>query len=429
MTAPPEDTLPPLLAALYRRGHGGMKLGLTTMAAAAERVGVRWSAAKYVHIAGTNGKGSTAAMVAAGARAAGFRTGLYTSPHLSRFAERIRIDGEPISDGALAVALGRALAEELTFFETATLAALLAFEAAGCDFVVLEVGLGGRLDATNIVPRERLVATAITSIGLDHQQWLGDTHAAIAREKAGILKKDVPCILGPSLSEAAGARGAEARAAIVGRAQEVGATLVDAGGPETATTTDFWSENRATARAVLARSGLTGAIIEAALAAATWPGRFEILNAVDARFAGRWLLDGAHNEDGARALAATLRDRNVAPAAVVFGAMGDKDFRGVCMLLREALPACPFVFVAPRALGIATSSSSPAGALPARAAADPAELARQFDGIAVPSLEDALAEAQRKAAGGLVLVTGSLYLVGAARTLLLAEPSDPPIAL
>jgi dihydrofolate synthase/folylpolyglutamate synthase len=405
-----------------------MKLGLAGMERAAAATGVRWSAAKYVHIAGTNGKGSTAAMVAAGARAAGFRTGLYTSPHLARFAERIRIDGVPIADDALAVALARALVENLTFFETATLAALLAFEAAGCEFVVLEVGLGGRLDATNIVPGERLLATAITSIGLDHQQWLGETRAAIAREKAGILKKGVPCILGPSLGVAAGARGAEARAAIERRAAEVGAVLVDAGGAETTPNTDFWSENRSTARAVLASGGLHGATIESALADATWPGRFETVTAVDGRFPGRWLLDGAHNEDGVRALTATLDARGVRPRAVVFGAMGDKNFLEVCTHLRAALPGCAFVFVAPRALGIATGSVG-AGALPARAAADPGELARQFAGIAAPSLEDALAEAHQQASGGLVLVTGSLYLVGAIRALLLGEATDPPIAL
>jgi dihydrofolate synthase/folylpolyglutamate synthase len=405
-----------------------MKLGLAAMEAAAARAGVRWSASKYVHIAGTNGKGSTAAMVAAGAAAAGFRTGLYTSPHLARFAERIRIDGAPISDDALAVALNRALAENLTFFETATLAALLAFEAAGCDFVVLEVGLGGRLDATNIVPGERLLATAITSIGLDHQQWLGDTRAAIAREKAGILKKGVPCILGPSLSEAAGARGAEAREAIARCAAEVGATLVDACGAGPATNTDFWSENRATARALLAVGGLHGATIEAALANATWPGRFETITAGNGHFSGPWLLDGAHNEDGVRALTATLLARAVRPSAVVFGAMGDKNFHEVCIHLRAALPGCPFVFVAPRALGIATGSAG-TGSLPARAAADPIELARQFGGIAAPSLEDALTEARRQAPEGLVLVTGSLYLVGASRALLLGEATDPPIAL
>ncbi len=418
------DALAPLLAALYRRGHGGMKLGLAAMESAAAAAGVRWSAAKYVHIAGTNGKGSTAAMVAAGARSAGFRTGLYTSPHLARFAERIRIDGVPITDDELAAALGRALVENLTFFETATLAALLAFEAAGCEFVVLEVGLGGRLDATNIVPRDRLLATAITSIGLDHQQWLGETREAIAREKAGILKKGVPCILGPSLREAASA---EARAAIESCAAEVGATLVDAGGAEPPSA-DFWSENRSTARAILASGGLHGTRIEAALADATWPGRFETVAAIDGRFSGRWLLDGAHNEDGVRALTATLDARGVRPRAVVFGAMGDKNFHEVCMHLRAALPGCAFVFVAPRALGIATGSVGP-GVLPARAAADPRELAHKFDGIAAASLEDALAEAHQQASGGLVLVTGSLYLVGASRALLLGEATDPPIAL
>src|SRR5262249_28783912 len=141
-----------------------------------------------VHVAGTNGKGSTSAMIESIARAGGLRTGLYTSPHLCRFAERIRIDGQPIDDDSLPRVLQRSLAAgpELSFFEVATLAALLAFREADVDLAILEVGLGGRLDATNIVRSPR--CAAVTRIALDHQEMLGNTIDAIAREKAAIAK-------------------------------------------------------------------------------------------------------------------------------------------------------------------------------------------------------------------------------------------------
>src|SRR5262249_12747203 len=144
-----------------------------------------------VHVAGTNGKGSVCAMVDSIARAARLRTGLATSPHLCRFAERIRLSGEPIADDAFARALGRGLdcKTDLTFFESLTVAAFDAFREAAVDLAILEVGLGGRLDATNVVPSP--LCTAITSIALDHTALLGDSLQAIAREKAGIAKKAV----------------------------------------------------------------------------------------------------------------------------------------------------------------------------------------------------------------------------------------------
>ncbi|HEY8079779.1 MAG TPA: Mur ligase family protein, partial [Labilithrix sp.] len=171
------------LTALYARVPLGMRLGLDAMHASCTHMRHPERAFEVVHVAGTNGKGSTSAMVEAIARAAGRRTGLYTSPHLCRFAERIRIDGEPIDDDALAATLSRALGEEdLSFFETATLAAFLAFRERRVELAVVEVGIGGRLDATNVIPPPR--CAAITRVALDHMDKLGDTLEAIAREKA-----------------------------------------------------------------------------------------------------------------------------------------------------------------------------------------------------------------------------------------------------
>ncbi|PTE20427.1 bifunctional folylpolyglutamate synthase/dihydrofolate synthase, partial [Cereibacter changlensis JA139] len=169
-----------------------------------------------IHIAGTNGKGSTQAMIRAGLEASGDRVHAYTSPHLARFHERIRLAGELISEPALAALLDECVAangpEEITFFEITTCAAFLAFARTPADFTLLEVGLGGRLDATNVVEKPRL--TIITPVSVDHQQYLGETLPEIAGEKAGILKRGVPCVVGPQSPE--GLKVIEARAARLG---------------------------------------------------------------------------------------------------------------------------------------------------------------------------------------------------------------------
>ena len=166
------------LARLYARIPLGMRLGLDPMRAACARLGHPERAFESVHVAGTNGKGSVCAMVESIARAAGLKTGLFTSPHLCRFAERIQIGGEPLDDATLTETLDRALdgAPELSFFETATLAAFLAFRDAKVDIAIVEVGIGGRLDATNVLPRPR--AAAITRIALDHTCLLYTSDAA-----------------------------------------------------------------------------------------------------------------------------------------------------------------------------------------------------------------------------------------------------------
>jgi dihydrofolate synthase/folylpolyglutamate synthase len=206
-------TLAEALSSLYARVPFGIRLGLDGMKDACRAAGHPERAFPSVHVAGTNGKGSVCAMTTAIARAQGLRTGLYTSPHLARFAERIQIDGQPLDDAILAELLSDTLdrAPELTFFEVATLAAFRAFREAKVDLAVLEVGLGGRLDATNVIPPPR--AAAVTRIALDHTDRLGTTLDAIAREKAGIAKPGVELIVGPLAPEARAAVDEVARAA------------------------------------------------------------------------------------------------------------------------------------------------------------------------------------------------------------------------
>jgi dihydrofolate synthase/folylpolyglutamate synthase len=393
------------LAALYARVPLGIRLGLEPMQAACARAGHPERAFEAVHVGGTNGKGSTCAMLEASARAAGRRTGLYTSPHLVRFAERIRVDGAPIGDDALTTVLEEALevGAELSFFETATLAAFLAFRAAGVELAVVEVGIGGRLDATNVLPAPR--ATAITGVAFDHMDRLGDTLGAIAREKAAIAKPGVPMVLG--------ALGPEARGAAIEVAAARGARLVTA----RELPSDVWvglagphqRANAAVAWALGAELELSEAARREGTRAARWPGRLEHVDVTDGALAGRFVLDGAHNPDGARALERALDGERV--GALVFGALADKPWRAMLDVLGGV--AAPR-FYAP-----------PAG----RAPADPALLAATLPGAAAPTLREGLRLALEAAGGDLVVVCGSLYLVGEARALLLGLAPDPIVAL
>lgn len=428
------------LARLYALAKRGARRGLDPIREACAVEGDPQDRFASVHIAGTNGKGSVAASMESIARAAGLRTGLYTSPHLGRFAERIRIDGAPISDALLARHLTSVLDRHpvLTFFEVATLAAFQVFYEARVDLAVLEVGLGGRLDATNAVTRPR--ATAITSISYDHTELLGESIELIAGEKAGILKSGVPLITG-ALPRAAAqvieARAREMSAAPVWRVGEEitttthgsrGEHLVVQGpvGRSISVTPALFGEHQRHNAAVavglswLVRSppaGIPALAIEdvaiaRGIAAVQWPGRLETLATDD----GAVLLDGAHNEEGARALANEIAERK-GPHALVFGAMGDKAWGTMVRLLAPHFVARVFV----------TPSASGAG----RSAADPGALnALDPEGVVADTLGGAL-ELARAAVGrdGTVVVAGSLYLVGEARSLLLGEPRDPQVGL
>ncbi len=216
--------LRPVLERLYALASRGRVLGLERMQAACDVLGNPERSFETVHVGGTNGKGTVSAFVASMAHASGKRVGLYTSPHLVRFAERIQIGGVPIDDARLVRLLTQAMdvGPDLTFFEVATLTALLAFREAQVDLAVLEVGLGGRFDATNVIPPPRVAA--ITRISFDHVAELGDTLAKIAYEKAGIIKAGSAVIVGKLHPDAV--------AVVEKRVEEVGARLVPLGSPE-----------------------------------------------------------------------------------------------------------------------------------------------------------------------------------------------------
>ncbi len=399
-----------LLARLAALAAAGVELGLERVRLALARLGDPQKRFAAVQIAGTNGKGSTAVMTEAILRAGGFSTGLYTSPHLARFTERIRIGGREVEGDRLAALDRRVVATgvSLTYFEVATVLGFLAMAEAGVEIGVLETGLGGRLDAvTTCEP----LATAITSIGLDHQDYLGASLRAIAGEKAGILKPGVRCFLGRLPLEAA--------LEIARVADRVGAPLAHLG-------RDFQSpegrlglvgaHQRDNAGLALALAGaaadglgrpLDGAATARALAAVRWPGRLE-------RLGDDLLLDSAHNAEGAQALAAALPLLAVGRRVVLLvSVVRDKDSAGIFEALRPAASA------------IVLTRSPSVRALP------PAELAalagRWFAEVAVrDELEGALAEARRRAGvGGLVVVCGSMFLVGAVRARVTGEPVDP----
>jgi len=426
------------VAGLYlaRRVRFGMKFGLDTMRALVAEMGHPERAYPSLLVAGTNGKGSVVAYCDSVLRACGLRTGRYTSPHLVRVNERIAVDGRDITgrDFAAAVRAVRDAAERLvrrrvlrahpTFFEVLTAAAFAHFQRRRVDVAVLEVGLGGRLDATNVVDP---VASAIVSIDFDHEVYLGRTLAAIAGEKAGILRAGRPTVVGPVAEEA--------RKAIRDRAREVGARVVDATrgatysfgharaaeGPDRVdlrTPSGRYAglkplpgahqrENLLVALRLLEEAKAQGISVDlrrvpGAVARTRWPGRLETVPGHPAL-----VLDGAHNPAGARALAAHLRGGP--PFVLLFGAMADKDVHG---LARELFPlATEIVLTRPRV----------------SRAASPDEIARRASPLAdpahrEPSVARALRLARRLArAHGpdtAVVVAGSLYLVGAVMLLL-----------
>lgn len=397
---------------LYARAGKGIRLGLEPMRAACSEFGHPEHGPAYVHVAGTNGKGSVCAMIEHGLRRAGCKTGLYTSPHLFRFAERIRVDGEPIDDEALSSVLEsvRVGAPELSFFEAATLAAFLAFRRSNVDVVVLEVGLGGRLDATNVISSHEV--SAITSIGFDHTDRLGDDLAAIAREKASIAREGRPMVLGKLPQRA--------RAAAWETAAELGAVPSASGDDreidELADRADIalagkhQKENARVAAACMKRLSIPSKSIKEALSEVSWPARLQRVRYDDVDL----LVDSAHNADGARALARYLRGEPppLGGRHLVFGAMADKAWPNMIDALDEDW------------------ASAHAVAPPGRQAADPADLARALSGHAHRSVAEALEAAARAARpDGEIVVTGSIFLCASVLAHVTGAPCDPPIAL
>lgn len=396
----------------------GVELGLDRVRLALERLGHPERRVPAIHIAGTNGKGSCAALCDSILRESGIRVGLFTSPHLVRFTERIRIDGVEIDGDHLAM-LDQAVAGTsvpLTYFEVATVLACLAFAEAQVDIAVLETGLGGRLDATSAC---QPVACAITSIAFDHEAILGHSLSAIAYEKACIAKPSVPLFLGPLPGEA--------DATIAEVAAKVGAPILRAGTdypPAPAAPALLGAHqlaNAALAVALSRQAGLAlgrpitdGHVLDG-LAEVRWPGRLE-------RILPDVLLDCAHNVEGVGSLLAALPEAN--PRVLVTSIVRDKDAARMLALLS---PHFDFV--------VATRSQSER-ALPAE---DMAAMIQQTRGGArrvscVDNPHDAVAMARDEARNqpdGLVVVAGSIFLVGAVRERLLrrspsvADASDP----
>jgi dihydrofolate synthase/folylpolyglutamate synthase len=403
------------LGRLYALAHRSRDLTLERMQAACDRFGNPEKSFEAVHVAGTNGKGTVSAFVASMSQAAGKKTGLYTSPHLIRFAERIQINGVPLDDDSLNRHLSRVLDEapELTFFETATMAGFLAFQEAKVELAVIEVGLGGRLDATNVIPPPRIAV--VTRVAFDHMEDLGDTLAKIGEEKAAIIKKGSTVVVGKLHPDA--------RDAVERRVAHVGAHLVALGSPEPIPGAALayprfamFGSNLAVAVTVAQELGIAPRTIADGIEATQWPGRNELLhrNGQDLT-----LLDCAHNPDGTVALSHVL-DPSVLgeiesrrDVALVFGALSRKSWRP--MLRRLDSVAAHKVFVAPPIDGKAV---------------DPNEMAAVCKGVVEPDVATALAKARELVgSSGLVVVTGSTYLVGAARAVLLNLPADPQIDL
>lgn len=404
---------------LFALEQFGIKLGLDNIRAILAALDHPERAWRSIHIAGTNGKGSVAAMVERGLRAAGLKTGRYTSPHLDVVEERVSIDGEPIDRRSFAAAIelvfaavdeatrAGALTVVPTFFEVSTAAAFEIFRQAGVEVAVVEVGLGGRFDATNVLAPE---VTAITSIAFDHERHLGTTLSQIAFEKAGIAKPDTPLVLGRLPGEAA------RRIAAV--AAEVGAPLIDAHG----TTTDrvypplelalpgrHQLENAAVAVAILetwsARVSLvpTTAIVTG-LTDCRWPARLEWLRLAGG---GALLIDAAHNPAGAAALATYLQDTSLAPIPMVLAVMEDKDLTG---MVKPLLPVASAFVATTVPHSRARTAASLASALRVLAPGLPID--------AEPDAEAAVTRALARAPRA--VAAGSIYLIGPLRARLLA---------
>ncbi len=372
-----------------------------------------------IHIAGTNGKGSTQAMIRAGLEAGGSKVHAYTSPHLARFHERIRLAGELISEPALTALLDECVLangpDSITFFEITTCAAFLAFARTPADFTLLEVGLGGRLDATNVV--ENPVLTVITPVSIDHQQYLGDTLPLIAGEKAGILKRGIPCVVGPQDPE--GLAVIEARAARLGapllahgqhwHVQEDRNRLIyqDENGlldlPLPNLPGPHQIQNAGAAIAALRYLGRDDTACEAAVTRAVWPARMQRLRSgplVQSAPRVELWLDGGHNPAGGAAIAATLARMPKRETHLICGMLNTKDVRGYMLPLAGQVSRLHAVTI-----------PNEKNTLPAEVTRD-AALFAGIGAVTADSVADALTAIAATNPEARVLICGSLYLAG-----------------
>jgi len=394
---------------LYGLRLFGAKFGLENTLRLAALAGHPHERLRFIHVAGTNGKGSTCAMLEGIFREAGLRVGLFTSPHLVHFGERIQVNRMPIPEGKVVRLMNelRQLLREFpaeahpTFFEVVLVMALRYFAEQNCDLVILETGLGGRLDATNIVMP---LASVITNIQFDHQRWLGHSISAIAAEKAGIIKPGVPVITG--------AREPEALVVIQETARRMRSplTLVTPDHLQHAPLSEIElpllgchqrfnaAVAMATVRTLRNSFPVGDATLRNALKKVIWPGRLQLVARPDGQ---KLLLDGAHNPAGAAALSAALAEHfpNQRPA-LILGILEDKDWRLMCEILAP---------IASRVVCVPLSSErtmAPATLIAACRRANPFADAQTCSSVA---------EAMRKLASEpFVLASGSLYLIGEA---------------
>lgn len=413
---------------LHSFGKFGIQLGLERIEKLLQELGQPQLNVRCIHVAGTNGKGSTSAFISAALQSAGLRTGLYTSPHLVDYPERFKIDGDEISWEALGGILGEVKhasdrltasgTESPTEFEVLTAAAFLWFARENVDYAVIETGLGGLLDSTNVIVP---VVSVITNIGMDHTDRCGSTIEEIAAHKAGIVKPGVPVVTGAQGAALEVIRQAAARngSALLALGYDFAVDEIRAEGdgqlfclktgmtPPEKYSIPLLGRHQAdnAALAVVAcrqvASGerrLTPKAVEAGLAKTIWPGRFEVFEGKPAI-----VVDGAHNPDGAAVLRQTLDEVYGRPVVFLFGALADKDYGSVISSLFKK---------GDRAIVLRPDSER---------AAEPEDIARAIKqtGVEAETAADAQA-ALRKAVelatpAGLVCVTGSLYMIGSVR--------------
>lgn len=371
-----------------------------------------------IHIAGTNGKGSTQSMIRAGLEAMDKRVHAYTSPHLARFHERIRLAGELISEEYLTEVLDECYAKnggiDITYFEITTCAALLAFARTPADYTLLEVGLGGRLDATNVITPELSV---ITPVSIDHEQFLGNTLAKIAGEKAGIIKRGVPVVVGPQQEEALDV--------IEAKANSLGAPILAYGQhwhvfkerdrlvfqdetglldlPLPALLGDHQIQNAGAALAALRYLGADEAAYEAAMTQATWPARMQRLKTgplVESAPSAELWLDGGHNAAAGEALAALMGALPKRETHLICGMLNTKDVSGYLRPLATQAASLTAVSIPGEANTLSAADTA--------AAAESVDLPAQEAASVQAALDAILA----KAPDARVLICGSLYLAG-----------------
>jgi len=330
-----------LAIALERCARFGVKPGLESIRAVCAAMGNPQDSLKVIHVAGTNGKGAVCALIDSALRAAGFRTGRYTSPHLFSLNERFFLDGAPVSTEKLNAAystLNPQLSTSLTYFELLTATAFELYRQEKVDYLVLETGLGGRLDATNLVTKPQV--SIITRIGLDHCDWLGHTIAEIAAEKGGIIKPAVPVVLGAMSDDARRVlerMAAERHAPCLYAPEKHQHLTTNYQLPTTNLCGTFNRENAVTAFAALKVLGVEDSAIARGFASVMWPGRYQRLT-VGGR---RLLVDGAHNPPAMRALVDSLkaepqeREGGFPVRGVICGFCGDKDVAANLKILRE----------------------------------------------------------------------------------------------